>query len=64
MEVVRVLVNAGEFEWRRTTGDHAQLYYGYSTNETDRRRMTIPLHDEYPGRDVPQHRRERRDKRF
>lgn len=26
-EIVKVLVNVGRFEWRRTTGDHAQLYY-------------------------------------
>ena len=31
MEVVKVLVNAGGFEWRRTTGDHAQLYYEHPT---------------------------------
>ncbi|WP_255197908.1 type II toxin-antitoxin system HicA family toxin [Halorarius litoreus] len=46
MEVVKVLVNAGGFEWRRTTGDHAQLYYEHPTNETDRRQVTVPLHDE------------------
>ncbi|WP_181691200.1 type II toxin-antitoxin system HicA family toxin [Natronomonas sp. LN261] len=45
-EVVKVLVNVGSFEWRRTTGDHAQLYYEHPTNEDDRRRVTIPLHDE------------------
>jgi predicted RNA binding protein YcfA (HicA-like mRNA interferase family) len=45
-EVLKVLVNAGGFEWRRTTGDHAQLYYEHPTNETDRRRVTVPLHDE------------------
>ena len=45
-EVVRVLVNVGGFEWRRTAGDHAQLYYEHPTNEDDRRRVTVPLHDE------------------
>ena len=45
-EVVKVLVNAGGFEWQRTTGDHAQLYYEHPTNEEDRRRVTVPLHDE------------------
>ncbi|AUV81213.1 type II toxin-antitoxin system HicA family toxin [Salinigranum rubrum] len=45
-EVVKVLVNVGGFEWRRTTGDHAQLYYKHPTNEDDRRRVTVPLHDE------------------
>lgn len=46
MEVVEVLVNVGGFECRRMTGDHAQLYYAHPTNEEDRRRVTIPLHDE------------------
>ncbi|WP_440772470.1 type II toxin-antitoxin system HicA family toxin [Natronorubrum sp. DTA28] len=45
-EVVKALVNAGGFEWRRTTGDHAQLYYEHPTNEEDQRRVTVPLHDE------------------
>ncbi|WP_181684898.1 type II toxin-antitoxin system HicA family toxin [Halorhabdus salina] len=46
MAVLKVLVNVGGFEWRRTTGDHAQLYYEHPTNETDRRQVTVPLHDE------------------
>jgi len=46
MEVVKVLVNAGGFEWRRTTGDHALLYYEHPTNEDDKRRVTVPLHEE------------------
>ncbi|MFT4889447.1 MAG: putative RNA binding protein YcfA (HicA-like mRNA interferase family) [Halobacteriales archaeon] len=45
-EVVKVLVNVGGFEWRRTTGDHALLYYEHPTNEDDRRQVTVPLHDE------------------
>jgi predicted RNA binding protein YcfA (HicA-like mRNA interferase family) len=45
-EVVKALVNAGGFEWRRTTGDHAQLYYEHPTNDDDRRHVTVPLHDE------------------
>lgn len=45
-DVVKVLVNAGGFEWRRTTGDHAQLAYEHPSNEDDRRRVTVPLHDE------------------
>lgn len=45
-EVAKVLVNVGGFEWRRTTGDHAQLYYEHPTNEEDRRWVTVPLHDE------------------
>lgn len=46
MEVVKVLVNVGNFEWRRTTGDHAQLRYEHPTNPDDRRQVTVPLHDE------------------
>ncbi|SFR93273.1 HicA toxin of toxin-antitoxin [Halomicrobium zhouii] len=45
-EVAKVLVNAGNFEWRRTTGDHAQLYYVHPMNENDRWHVTVPLHDE------------------
>ncbi|QLD89652.1 type II toxin-antitoxin system HicA family toxin [Natronomonas salina] len=45
-EVAKVLVNAGGFKWRRTTGDHAQLYYEHPTNEEDKRQVTVPLHDE------------------
>ena len=39
-------MHSGEFEWRRTTGDHAQLYYEHPPNEEDRRQVTVPLHDE------------------
>lgn len=42
-EVVKVLVNVGGFEWRRTTGSHAQLFYQHPTNEDDQRRVTVPL---------------------
>jgi predicted RNA binding protein YcfA (HicA-like mRNA interferase family) len=45
-EVVKILVNAGGFEWRRTTGDHAQLYYEHPSNEDDCRHVMVPLHDE------------------
>lgn len=45
-EVATVLVNVGGFEWRRTSGDHAQLYYEHPHNESDTRTVTIPLHDE------------------
>ncbi len=45
-EIATVLVNEGNFEWQRTTGDHAQLYYEHPTNENDRRWVTVPLHDE------------------
>jgi len=40
---VKVLVNVGGFEWRRTVGDHAQLYYEHPSNEDDRRRVTVPF---------------------
>ncbi|ELZ48167.1 YcfA family protein [Halorubrum californiense DSM 19288] len=43
---MKVLVNRGGFEWRRTAGDHAQLYYERPTDETDKRHVTVPLHDE------------------
>jgi predicted RNA binding protein YcfA (HicA-like mRNA interferase family) len=46
-DVCKVLVNTGGFEWRRTTGDHAQLYYEHPENEDDRRYVTVPLHDEF-----------------
>jgi len=46
MEVAKVLVNVADFEWRRTVGDHAQLYYEHPSNEDDRRQVTVPLHDE------------------
>lgn len=46
MVVVKVLVNVDGFEWRRTNGDHAQLYYEHPTNEDDRRQVTVLLHDE------------------
>ncbi|APX97538.1 type II toxin-antitoxin system HicA family toxin [Natronorubrum daqingense] len=45
-EIVKVLVNVGGFEWRRTTGDHAQLYYEHPSNPDDRRQVTVPLHEE------------------
>ncbi|MFB6269752.1 MAG: type II toxin-antitoxin system HicA family toxin [Halobacterium sp.] len=45
-EVVAVLVDVGGFEWQRTTGDHAQLYYEHPANDDDQRRVTVPLHDE------------------
>lgn len=45
-EIAKVLVNHADFEWRRTTGDHAQLYYEHPTNDADRRHVTVPLHEE------------------
>jgi predicted RNA binding protein YcfA (HicA-like mRNA interferase family) len=45
-EVATALVNAGGFEWRRTRGDHAQLYDEHPSNPDDRRQVTVPLHDE------------------
>ena len=45
-EIEKVPVNLGDFEWRRTNGDHAQLYYTHPTNEDGRRQVTVPRHDE------------------
>lgn len=45
-DVVKVLVNVGNFENRRMAGDHVQLASDHPTNEDDRRRVTVPLHDE------------------
>jgi len=45
-DVAKVLVNAGNFVWVRTAGDHAQLVYEHPTNPADVRRVTVPLHDE------------------
>lgn len=45
-DVIKVLVNAGNFVHVRTVGDHAQLEYNHPTNPDDRRRVTVPLHDE------------------
>lgn len=45
-EVAKVLVNAGGFQWRRTTGDHAVLRYEHPRNDEDVRTVTVPLHDE------------------
>jgi len=36
MEVVKVMVNSGIFEWVRTNGDH----------DSDARTVPVPLHDE------------------
>lgn len=41
-----MLVNVDDFKWRRTTGDHAQLYREHPSNERDQRHVTVPLHDE------------------
>lgn len=45
-DVLKVLVNAGNFAHVRTTGDHAQLRYEHPTNDDDVRTVTVPLHDE------------------
>ena len=45
-EVAKGLVTVGGFEWGRTTGDLAQLFYEQPDNEDDRRQVTVPLHDE------------------
>jgi predicted RNA binding protein YcfA (HicA-like mRNA interferase family) len=41
-----VLVNVGGFEWRLTSGDHAQRHYEHPHDESETRTVTRPLHDE------------------
>lgn len=45
-KVLKALANVGNFEWSRTTGDHAQLYSQHSTNNGDCQHGTVPLYDE------------------
>ena len=45
-EVVKVLVNAGGFEWRRTTGDHAATVLRTPVERGRLPLCEVPLHDE------------------
>ncbi|WP_435078690.1 type II toxin-antitoxin system HicA family toxin [Halococcus sp. AFM35] len=46
MEIVKVLGNAGNFAWVRTTGDHAIMKWtAPPDHETDDRTVSVPLHD-------------------
>lgn len=47
MEVVKVMVNSGIYEWVRTRGDHAILRWEPpDDHDTDARTVPVPLHDE------------------
>ncbi|SNZ13271.1 Predicted RNA binding protein YcfA, dsRBD-like fold, HicA-like mRNA interferase family [Natronoarchaeum philippinense] len=47
MEVVKVMVNSGIYEWDRTNGDHAILRWEPpSDHDSDARTVPVPLHDE------------------
>jgi predicted RNA binding protein YcfA (HicA-like mRNA interferase family) len=50
MEVVKVMVNSGIYEWDRTNGDHAILRWEPpADHDSDARTVTVPLHDEIDG---------------
>jgi predicted RNA binding protein YcfA (HicA-like mRNA interferase family) len=45
-EIVKVLGNKGNFEWVRTTGDHAILQWVHPDGpEIEKRTVSVPLHD-------------------
>jgi len=47
LDVVKVMVNSGIYEWVRTNGDHAILRWNPpEDHESDARTVPIPLHDE------------------
>lgn len=47
MDVVKVMVNSGIYEWERTRGDHAILRWEPPENDdSDSRTVPVPLHDE------------------
>jgi len=47
MNVVKVMVNSGIYEWVRTNGDHAILRWEPPEgHDTDARTVPVPLHDE------------------
>jgi predicted RNA binding protein YcfA (HicA-like mRNA interferase family) len=46
MEIVKVLGNAGNFNWERTTGDHAIMKWTAPPDHgSDDRTVSVPLHD-------------------
>ena len=48
-EVAKVLANSGNFDWVRTTGDHAILKWSApSHHDTPDRTVSVPLHDRVP----------------
>lgn len=45
-EVVKVLVNKGNFDWVRTAGDHALLKWEHPDGPAvESRTVSVPLHD-------------------
>ncbi|PSQ11424.1 hypothetical protein BRC98_04375, partial [Halobacteriales archaeon QS_7_68_65] len=45
-EIAKVLANAGNSEWVRTTGDHAILQWEHPDGpNVERRTVSVPLHD-------------------
>ncbi|WP_373189960.1 type II toxin-antitoxin system HicA family toxin [Halolamina sp.] len=47
MEVVKVMVNSGIYQWVRTNGDHAILRWEPpEDHDADARTVPVPLHDE------------------
>lgn len=45
-DVAKVLVNKGNFQWVRTTGDHAILKWQHPDGpEIESRTVSVPLHD-------------------
>lgn len=47
MEVVKVMVNSGIYEWQRTQGDHAILRWEPPDgHNSEARTVPVPLHDE------------------
>ncbi|MEF8786443.1 MAG: type II toxin-antitoxin system HicA family toxin [Haloarculaceae archaeon] len=47
IEVVKVMVNSGIYEWVRTNGDHAILRWEPpEDHNADARTVPVPLHDE------------------
>jgi predicted RNA binding protein YcfA (HicA-like mRNA interferase family) len=48
-EIAKVLANSGNFDWVRTTGDHAILKWSAPPDhDTDDRTVSVPLHDRVP----------------
>jgi len=46
-EILKVMVNSGIYEWKRTRGDHAILRWEPPEgHNADARTVPIPLHDE------------------
>lgn len=47
MDVVKVMVNSGIYEWNRTHGDHTILRWEPpDSHDADARTVPVPLHDE------------------